>query len=407
MRPFTSTISMSEALRTVAQAAAPIDRVERVPIKDAADRVLAEDIRATAFVPPFDKSAMDGYAVRAADTAGATADSPRTLRVLERLYAGVVARGDVETSTCMEIATGAPIPAGADAVIMVEDTRPAADNASHIDVLRAIRPGQHIVARGTDVTPDDLIVSTGALLTPGRVGSIAALGVDALTVFAQPRVAIIPTGDELVEPGAPLAPGQIYSVNALTLSALVRRHGGVALPQGAAPDTLDDVRQALDRARDADIIVLSGGSSVGERDLVIDALRERGDVLFHGIAVKPGKPTAFATIGRQRVLALSGNPTSCLMNAEILLVPLLRACARLPQRAPACVRATLSRAIASPAGRLQYLPVRLDGDRAVPTFKGSGEITSLSQADGYIEIPEQVDTLPEGTAVDVVLFSTP
>jgi molybdenum cofactor synthesis domain-containing protein len=223
-------------------------------------------------------------------------------------------------------------------------------------------------------------------------------------VYDRPRVAILSTGNEVIEPGRELKPGQIYDINRFTLSAVISDNGGIPIVYPPAPDTLDALLEALDDLVEYDIVVFSGGSSVGERDLILDVLMSAGEVVFHGIAVKPGKPTAFARIGGTPFFGMPGNPTSCLSNAYILLVPFLRALARLPPHVPQTISAPLGRTIVSAAGRHQFYTVKLRDGSAFPAFKGSGDITSLSQADGYIEIPADRSRVDEGTTVDVTLF---
>jgi molybdopterin molybdotransferase len=405
MRPFTSTISFDEARRRLEAAVTPIDRTERVPLSRAGWRVAAEDIVSPGDVPPFARAAMDGYAVVAADTARATDDAPVTLRIVERLYTGRPPSQTIVPGTCAEIATGAMLPHGADAVVMVEQTSPAGE-AARINV--AARAGQNIGARGADIATGATVLRAGELLNPGRIGAVAAIGRRDVEVYAKPRVAILSTGNEVVEPGAALAPGQIYDVNRFTLSSIVEAHGGIADPRPPAEDTIDALSAALDACAGADLIVFSGGSSVGERDLIVDLVAKKGEMVFHGIAVKPGKPTGFAHVrvaGRRApFFAMPGNPTSCLSNAYVLLLPYLRAVARLPKLAERTVRVPLGRRIVSQAGRLQFYTVKIDNGVAMPAFKGSGEITSLSQADGYIQIPPEQSVLEEGSAVDVTLF---
>jgi molybdenum cofactor synthesis domain-containing protein len=402
MRPFTSTISLEDARSRLDAAVRPIGRVERVDLFDAAGRVAASTVASAIDVPPFARSAMDGYAVRAVDTTGATKESPRGLHVIDRIYAGQPSRAALAAGECAEIATGAPLPAGADAVVMVEDTGPA--GAANVNVHAAVTAGQHVGPRGADIAAGAAVIRPGELLTPSRVGALAAVGCAAVDVYAKPRVAILSTGNEVVDPGRSLRPGQIYDVNRFTLAAIVREHGGVPLPQPAAEDSVNALGAALDRAMDADVIVFSGGSSVGTRDLIVDALAGRGEIIFHGVAVRPGKPTAFARVGNAAFFGMPGNPTSCLSNAYVLFVPFLRATARLPLYEPRIVRAPLAKRIVSAVGRHQFYTVRLADGAAHPAFKGSGDITSLSQADGYIEIPADQSTVEEGTAVDVKLF---
>jgi len=405
MRPFASTISLEEARRRLDEAVRPIVRTERVHLEDAAGRVAAADITSPLDVPPFSRSAMDGYAVLSADTAGATRSAPVPLRLIDRIYTGQPSSVTIQHGTCAEIATGAPLPAGADAVVMVEET--ATDGAA-VQILAAAAAGQHIGRRGADITTGDRVITAGELLSPSRIGAIAAIGQADAEVFAKPRVAILSTGNEVIEPGAALAPGQIFDVNRFTLGAIVSAHGGIAEPHHAAQDTVAALIDALDACATADLVVFSGGSSVGERDLVVDAIAARGEMIFHGIAVRPGKPTAFATIthGSRSTpfFGMPGNPTSCLSNAYILLLPFLRALARLPLHAPRTVVAPLGRRIASAVNRHQFYTVRLRDGIAFPAFKGSGDITSLSQANGYIEIPADQSVVEEGASVTVTLF---
>jgi molybdopterin molybdotransferase len=402
MRPFTSTISLDEARSRLAAAVRPIHRTERVRLEDANGRVAAADVASPMDVPPFARSAMDGYAVIAADTAGATPSKPISLRLLDRIYTGQVSRATVTPGTCTEIATGAPLPDGADAVVMVEETRKTVDD--QIEVCAAAAAGQNVGRRGADITAGDRVITRGDVLTPSRIGALAAIGCTGLQAFARPHVAILSTGNEVVDPGTALAPGQIFDVNRFTLGAVVSSHGGIPEPRHAAEDTIEALTDALDASADADLVVFSGGSSVGERDLVVDAIRARGEMIFHGIAVKPGKPTAFALLRGTPFFGMPGNPTSCLSNAYILLIPFLRAMARLPPHVPRTVDAPLGRTIVSAAGRHQFYTVKLRDGAAFPAFKGSGDITSLSQADGYIEIGAGMSRVEEGTRVEVTLF---
>ena len=406
MRPFASTISLEEAKQRLAAAVRPIARTERVRLEDAAGRVAAADVISAADVPPFARAAMDGYVVIAGDTAGASRSAPVRLKRIDRLYTGQMSSIIIEPGTCAEIATGAPMPTGGDAVVMVEETSaPGAE----IEIFTGAAAGQHVGRRGADIAAGDRAIAAGDLLSPSRVGAIAAIGHSGVEVFAKPRVAILSTGNEVMEPGATLAPGQIYDVNRFTLGAVVAAHGGMPEPHRAAQDTVSALVAALDACAGADLIVFSGGSSVGERDLVVDAIAARGEMIFHGIAVRPGKPTAFAAIARPNggstpFFGMPGNPTSCLSNAYVLLLPFLRALARLPPHTPRTVSVPLGRRIASAFDRHQFYTVRLRDGIAFPAFKGSGDITSLSQADGYIEIPADQRVVEEGSSVTVTLF---
>ena len=402
MRPIRSTIALDEARALVDAAVRPIDRTERMALADADGRVLAEPIVAAADVPPFARAAMDGYAVRAADTTGATRERPCLLTRVATVFTGEVAERAVGPGECIEIATGAPMPDGADAVVIVEETDGEA--SGRVQVYSPVSPGQHIGPQGADIRRGQQVLDAGAVLTPSRIGAIAALGRADVLAYARPRVAILSTGNEIADPGAALGPGQIYDINRFTLGSVVARHGGVPVPHRTAADTIADLSRAVDDCLREDVLVFSGGSSVGERDLILDVLAARGELIFHGIAVKPGKPTAFGRIGERLFFGMPGYPTSCLSNAYVLLVPALRRLARLPPHATRSLRLPLSRAVASAPGRHQIYTVAIAGGAAVPAFKSSGDITSMSRADGYIEIPSDVDTVEAGTMVDVTLF---
>jgi molybdopterin molybdotransferase len=315
----------------------------------------------------------------------------------------------VAAGECIEVATGAPMPAGADAVVMVEETDASASGG--VRIFAAAQRRQNVGGQGADIQKGQTVLRPGTLLNASRVGAIAALGLTAIEVYARPRVAILSTGNEIIDPGTPLAPGQIYDINKITLSAVVADHGGVAVPLRTAVDSLDDLSRAVDECMAEDLLVFSGGSSIGHRDLIMDVIAAKGEVLFHGIAVKPGKPTAFGRIGGKLVFGMPGYPTSCLSNAYILLAPTLRRIARLPAQTVRSVTLPLgaltlplgARVISVP-GRHQFYSVRIADGLAMPAFKASGDITSMSQADGYIEIATDTEAVEQGEIVEVKLF---
>ena len=401
MRPIAETLLYDDAMRLVMGEARQTTRTERVALVEADGRVVAADLVAAMDVPPFDRAAMDGYAVIAADTFGAGTHAPKSLTRVDRVFTGQVPTRGISPGECIEISTGAPMPEGADAVVMVEETERDGD---HVRIQTPVYPRQNVGRRGADLAAGAVVVAAGQVLNPARIGAIAATGSGDVAVFARPTVAILSTGNEIAEPGQPLAPGQIYDINRFTLDAIVRRHGGVATALPIAADSVEDLSAALDAARAHDIIVFSGGSSVGERDLILDVLEKRGTVHFHGIAVKPGKPTVFGAIDGAPVFGMPGYPTSCLSNAYMMLVPFLRAVARLPPWMPRTVNAPLARRIVSTTGRHQFYTVKLVDGRAELAFKASGDITSMAHADGYIEIPAQTDVVEAGTMVTVKLF---
>src|SRR5688572_1130968 len=402
MRPIRETLPIDEARALVFDALPPVTRTERVPINLASGRVAAADVVSAVDVPPFNRAGMDGFAVIAEDTFGAGRYEPRVLRAVETIYTGETPKSAISTGDCAEIATGAPMPEGANAVVMVEETERDGDQ---VRVFTPVYPNQHVGKQAADLKTGDVVVARGMLLTPARVGALAAAGISDVEVFAKPRVAILSTGNEVAEPGAPLRPGHIYDINRYTLEAITREHGGEPLTHPAAPDTIAQLTGAMTRAAaGADIVVFSGGSSVGERDLILDVIEARGEVVFHGIAVKPGKPTVFGRVDGKPVLGMPGYPTSCLSNAYMLLVPMLRHMGHLPEWHPRIVSLPLSRRVVSTTGRHQFYTVRIREGQAEPAFKASGDITSMAAADGYIEIPAQTDVVEAGEIVDVRLF---
>ena len=403
MRPFTATIPLEKAQQRLREAARPIARVETVPLEHLAGRVLADDVVACANVPPFARAMMDGYAVRADDTTGATPDTPRELAIVGRVFTGEVFGGTIDAGQAVEIATGAPLPEGATAVVMVEETAPGAAT-DRVLVRGSVAHGQHVGRAGADITMGQVVLHAGEQLLPARLGVLAALGLREAPVYARPRVAIVSTGNEVVPPGTPLRPGQIHDVNGTTLCAIVDAHGGEPAPVAVAADTLDALHEALAETVGCDAIVFSGGSSVGDRDLLIDLLQSRGEVIFHGVATRPGKPTAFGRIEGTPVFGMPGNPTSCLTNAYVMLVPFLRTLAHLPAYRPRSVRVPLVRRVNSAPDRTQFYTVRLVDGQAEPAFKASSDITSMAHADGYVEIAAEVTALEAGALVDVVLF---
>lgn len=398
MRPFTSTMPFDQALKIALDATSAITTTESIAIGEADGRVVAADIVSSLDVPPFDRSAMDGYAVRSQDCPAPGA----TLRVIGRVFTGEVFPGEVGPGECVEIATGAPLPNGADAVVMVEQT--SAAHGGQILINTKVAGASNIGRRAADIAKGAPVVSRGDVLTPSRVGAIASVGVQQVEVFRKPTVAVVSTGNEVVSPGLPLPPGHIYDINRFTLEAVAKRHGGRPVALASPGDSIEQLDRVLDAAVAYDLIVFSGGSSVGDRDLVRDVISARGKILFHGIAVKPGKPTAFAVIGQSLFLGMPGNPTSCLSNAYILLIPVLRKLAGLPAWEPRAVTVPLARRIASSTDRHQFYTVRLVNGQAEPAFKGSGDITSMANADGYIEIAANTDAVEAGTPVHITLF---
>jgi molybdenum cofactor synthesis domain-containing protein len=401
MKPFGKLMTRPDAVHLIDENVKRITRVEDVPIEEAAGRVLAEDVVAGFNVPPFDRSSMDGYAVKAKDTAGASS-KPVTLRLIGTRHAGEVFDAVIGDGDCIEIATGAPVPKGTDAVVMVEYTKLAGDT---VEIQREARLGDNITPEGEDIKAGEAVVKAGEVLTPGRIGAVAALGFSRVKAYARPRVAIYSTGNEIVQQGKPLKPGQVYDINSYTLTAVVATNGCVPVRRGLVRDDPEAIADAVGDAAEHDIVVFSGGSSVGVLDLFASVIEGLGRVHFHGLRVKPGKPTLFGEVGGTPVFGMPGYSTSCLNNAYIFLVPALRKAAGLPPTEVRTVVARLSQPIKAEGEREQFYSVRVEGGEAVPVFKQSGDITSMAYANGYIIIPIGTKLLEAGTEVTVYPFN--
>lgn len=401
MRPFGALISYQEAKSIIDSRIHPVTRIEAVAIDNAVNRVLAADLIAAMNVPPFNRAAMDGYAVKSKDTFGAGQFKPKVFKIIGELHAGENPAKKIKSGECIQISTGAVMPGGADAVIMVEDTE---RENNEVKLFKSVTPGANVGNMGEDIKEGTIVLKEGTLLDAGKVGVLASQGLSGVKVYEKPRIAIVPTGEEIVASGKKLKSGQLFDVNSHTISALVSTSGGIPVRIGIAGDKAEELRATIKEALKNDIVVLSGGSSVGERDLLVDVLDMWGEILFHGVQVKPGKPTIFAMIDGKPLIGMPGYPTSCLINSYLFLAPAVRKMAHLPTRKGDTVKAKLSRRVPGSTGRRQFLTVKLVGDEAVSVFKESGAITSIAEADGYIEIPENIDLLEKGEIVTVTLF---
>jgi molybdenum cofactor synthesis domain-containing protein len=401
LRPFRYLISLEEAMSLMLSKVEPIKRVEKVGIDEAVGRVLAEDVVACIDIPSFDRAAMDGYAVKAKDTFDASQYSPAKFKLVAELSPEQDPSLEVGEMECVRVATGCKIPRGADSVVMLEHTEPSGE---HVLVYRPVHPWENVSKRGSDIGRGTKPLRSGDFLTPARVGVLAALGRSEVLVLERPRVAVVPTGDELVELGRPLDGAKVYDVNSHTVGAVVRENGCVPVVFPITPDDEAGLLEALKRALEFDMVVVTGGSSVGAEDLMGKVLESLGEVLFHGIQIKPGKPTVCAVAHGKLILGMPGHPTSCLSNSYLMLVALCRRLAGLPEKHATPLRARLSRRVVSTLGRKFFLTVKLEGGLASPVFKESSAITSMADADGYVVIPENADVVEAGDEVEVYPF---
>ncbi len=409
LREFHDVVSISEAKRRLEGAVKLERRTEEVGLGECLGRVLATDVVAGVDVPPFDRASMDGYAVLASDTFYADEESPVELEVLGYVKAGDSSRHEISPGRCMGIATGAPMPVGANAVVMVEYTEQEGDK---VRIYKPVAPGENVMPAGSDIMRGELVLRAGTRLSPREVGVLAALGMARVLVYARPKVGIISTGDEVSEPGKPLSFGRIYDANAYAIAQAVRECGGAPEVLGIARDSEEELRGYLERAlATCDVVITTGGTSAGVGDLcyrVIDTLGSPG-VIVHGVAIKPGKPTVIGVVDGKPVFGLPGYPTSAMVTFQVFVAPLLRRLSGLQEPERRRVRARTAMRFYSAGGRYEYRLVNLvrgadGGYTAYPMLTGSGAITTFAEADGYIEIPEHVEMLGEGEEHEVVLL---
>lgn len=410
MPEFLKLANPDEALRTFLESIDSSPRAERARTEDTLGRVLLRDVVAPSALPPFPRTTVDGYAVRAADTFGASAGMPGYLKVVGEILMGTVPELEVGEGQAVVIHTGGMLPQGADAVVMVEDTQ-AVDQAE-IEVLKPVADGQNVLQEGEDVQPGDVVIQAGTRIRAQEIGGLLALGYTEVEVAEIPRVAILSTGDEVVPPSEEPAPGQVRDINSYTLSALVERAGGKPVRYGIIPDNPEALETIARQAHsEHHMLLITAGSSVSERDITADVIAELGEpgVLVHGIALRPGKPTILSLCDGVPVVGLPGNPVSAVVVAGLFVLPAIRKLQgfRGPEWSP-IISASLQTNVSSVAGREDWLPCRLivtpDGLEAEPVFGRSNLIFTLVRADGLVRIPAASTGLDAGEEVEVRLF---
>jgi putative molybdopterin biosynthesis protein len=384
---------------------------ESVPLSMSLGRILAGNVAAPLDVPPFDRSGVDGFAVRSADTGAATDSTPRRLTLnREVIVCGYAPQTEVAPGSASAIATGGVVPRGADAVVMIEHTE-LIEWENAIDIRRAATPGQFIAYAGSDIARGETLLWAGTPISSREIGMLAACGFAEVRVIRKPKVAVLSTGNELVRPGGELKPAQIYDSNGAILAAAVSEAGGEPVAYGALGDDADTLEAAMRRALDeCDIVVLSGGTSKGVGDLshrVVSKLGSPG-ILVHGVALKPGKPLCLAVAHGKPVVVLPGFPTSAIFTFQIFVAPIIRAKAGLAQDAARTITARVPLHVPSELGRQEFVMMSLvegaDGPVAFPTAKGSGSVTAFSQADGFIRIDALATALAPGSDAEVTLI---
>jgi molybdenum cofactor synthesis domain-containing protein len=389
---------------------------ETVPLEAARGRVLAERVDATTDVPGFDRASMHGYAVRAGDTFGADEADPAVLDIVDTVHAGTAPEVVIGADEAAEISTGAVLPEGANAVVMVERTDRSGDA---VEVRTAVAPGDSVMFAGADIAAGERALGPGTLLTPREVGLLSALGIDSVPVRGRPAVGIVSTGDELVRPGGDLdhRSGQIHDVNSYSIASAVEEAGGDVELYPHVGDDYDAMEQVLlDAAEECDLVLSSGSTSASAVDVIYRVIEDRGDLLLHGVAVKPGKPMLVGTLGGAAYVGLPGYPVSALTIFRTFVAPAVRDAAGLPEPRTATVRGEMAVRERYAEGRMRFMPVGLldigagedsgeDRPLVYPVDKGSGATTSLVEADGVVEVPADTEYLDAGDPVEVRLFS--
>jgi molybdopterin molybdotransferase len=403
-------ISVEQALEKVLSYVDVLEEEER-PILDCLGQVLAEDIYSPLNVPPLDNTAMDGYAVRSSDTQGAEHQSPRLLRVIDTVTAGSISRYEVKPGTAIRIMTGAPIPQGADSVVRFEDTDEPQrkGNITEVGILCEVKVGSDIRRAGEDIAQGSLVLRQGTVIRPSETGVLASLGRSMVKVIRRPVVAILATGDELVDINQPLPPGKIYNSNTYSIAALVVRYGGVPQIIGVALDNEDSLVAKLHTALDSDMLITTGGVSMGDYDVVKDILAREGEIVFWQVRMKPGKPLAFGRIKEIPHLGLPGNPVSSMVTFELFARPAILKMMGKKNLAKPTIEAIIENPVVNSDGRRIFARAVVE-KRGGQYFaqltgpQGSGILTSMTLANGLVIVPEDKAGAAAGDTVQVMML---
>lgn len=406
-REFLTSVTVQEAFALIGKNQYSVG-TEVIALDNAWGRIAAQDIFSPEAIPAFPRSLVDGYGVISKDTQGARETTPAFLRLSGEVRIGEVAGSFVTDGNCVRLSTGSMVPKGADSVVMQEYVR-AMDG--EVEVTRPVHKGENVVYAGEDISEGQIILSRGTKIGPFHSGTLAATGMAYVPVFARPKIALLSSGDEIVAIDETLPFGMIRDVNRYTLAALIRSSGAELQFSGIVRDTIEDITEKMSAASGDDMILVSGGSSKGERDHIIDAIESiGGEIIFHGVNIKPGKPTIFGTISGKPVFGLPGHPVSCAMAAIRFVLPLLKLMTHDASAAPIPVTGYLATNVPSSYGIEEYIRVKLsetnNGRLVTPIFAKSSVISSLSQADGYIIVPEGVEGLEKDEHVEVHQFIT-
>jgi molybdopterin molybdotransferase len=398
MNRFLTVVPVEEAIRTL-RSLAPRPSTETVPLTGSLHRVLADDARADTAIPGFDRSVVDGFALRSRDTIGASDSIPSLLQYKGRISMGESPPFTIRADECAYIPTGGVLPGGADAVAMIEYSEQMEDQ---VLVHRPVASGENVVRRGEDFAQGSVILPVGHFLRPQDLGILAAAGITTVTVYRAPRIGIISTGNEIIPIERSPGPGQVRDANSFMIHGFLEEHACEPRMYGILPDDPNLLHDTLSRAiRECDAVVLSGGSSKDARDISAGVIGELGEVLIHGIALQPGKPTIIGRAGAIPVVGLPGHPASAYIVLRVLMIPLLE---QMTGRSfpPVRISAVLAENIPSPKGREDYVRVRLENGRAIPLFGKSGLLNTLVQSEGMVRIPAESEGLEAGITVEVI-----